>query len=156
VVMGRLDYPAFVQHWVDEIAPELAAKDITIGIKKNGLPDSRLLLDPVRMGHVFHNLVNNACDAMPNGGRITISIHGETDQVLTEVVDSGPGIAPEIAPRLFEAFATYGKSRGTGLGLSICRRIIEDHAGTISAGNAPQGGALFSFRLPRRAEVMVR
>jgi signal transduction histidine kinase len=153
VVLGRLDYPAFVQRWVDEVAQELAAKGVSISLQ-NGVPDVRLLLDPVRMGHVFHNLVNNACDAMPNGGRITIRIHEELEHVLTEIEDSGPGIAPEIAPRLFEAFATHGKSRGTGLGLSICSRIIEDHGGSISAGKAPQGGALFSFRLPRHAEAM--
>jgi signal transduction histidine kinase len=152
VVMGRVDYAAFVHNWVEEVTPELAAKGVNLSVRE-GVPDVRLLFDPVRMGHVFHNLVNNACDAMPDGGEVTIRIYEEPDLVITEITDSGPGIAPEIAPRLFEAFATYGKSRGTGLGLSICRRIIEDHGGRISAGNAPEGGALFSFRLPRHAEA---
>jgi signal transduction histidine kinase len=151
VVMGRVDYAAFARQWVDEVRPEMAAKGVSIEIE-NELPDARLLLDPVRMGHVLHNLVNNACDAMPDGGRISIRFRDEPDQVITEIEDDGPGIAPEIAPRLFEAFATYGKSRGTGLGLSISRRIIEDHGGQVSAGNASGGGALFSIRLPKRAE----
>lgn len=152
VVMGRLDYAIFVRNWVEEVNPELAAKGVSMRIH-NGIPDVQLLFDPVRLGHVFHNLVNNACDAMPDGGEITIRIYEESDLVITDITDSGPGIAPEIAPRLFEAFATYGKSRGTGLGLSICRRIIEDYGGRIRAGNAPQGGAVFSFQLPRDAEA---
>ena len=67
---------------------------------------------------------------------------------MTEIEDSGPGIAPEIASRLFEAFATYGKSRGTGLGLSICERIILGHSGRIRAFNSAKGGATFAFSLP--------
>jgi len=56
---------------------------------------------------------------------------------------SGKGIAPEITPRLFEAFATYGKAQGTGLGLSICKKIVDDHYGKISARSEP--GAALSF-----------
>ena len=70
--------------------------------------------------------------------------------MVTEIEDSGRGIAPEIAGQLFEAFATHGKAHGTGLGLSICKRIIEDHQGWISARNQPGRGAVFSFGLPRR------
>jgi signal transduction histidine kinase len=152
VVMGRLNYGDFVQHWVTEVGPEIAAKRVSIRVE-NDLPGVRLLLDPVRMGHVLHNLINNACDAMPEGGTIAIRLIDRANEVLTEIEDSGPGIAPEIAPRLFEAFATYGKSRGTGLGLSICRRILEDHGGGISAGSGQGGGALFTLSLPKRTEV---
>ena len=70
------------------------------------------------------------------------------DAVATDIQDSGRGIAPEILDRLFEPFATHGKSKGTGLGLSICQRIIEEHGGRISAHNAPSGGAVFRFTLP--------
>jgi len=68
--------------------------------------------------------------------------------VLTEIEDTGPGIAPEIAPTMFEPFATYGKSQGTGLGLSICRRIVTDHRGRIAARGEPGRGAIFAFTLP--------
>ena len=60
-------------------------------------------------------------------------------------------VAPEIASRLFEPFATHGKTHGTGLGLSICRRIIEDHRGRIFARSEPGRGAVFSFCLPHTA-----
>jgi len=69
-------------------------------------------------------------------------------EVITEIEDTGPGIAPEVEGRLFEPFATHGKIHGTGLGLSICKRIIEDHHGWIKARNEPGRGAVFSFGLP--------
>jgi signal transduction histidine kinase len=68
--------------------------------------------------------------------------------MVTELQDSGKGIAPQILDRLFQAFATYGKSNGTGLGLSICKKIVQDHKGKIYARNVPNGGALFGFTLP--------
>jgi signal transduction histidine kinase len=85
---------------------------------------------------------------MSGGGTIHVRVEVRDGNLVTEMRDTGPGIAPEIASRLFEAFATYGKASGTGLGLSICKRIIEDHHGHIEARNAPEGGALFRFTLP--------
>jgi signal transduction histidine kinase len=105
-------------------------------------------MDPRRLTHVFHNLIHNACDAMPDGGTIFLRFEVVEGELRTEIRDTGKGIAPEVAPRLFEAFATYGKASGTGLGLSICKRIVEDHRGRITARNAPEGGALFTITLP--------
>jgi two-component system, NtrC family, sensor kinase len=107
-----------------------------------------VLLDPKRLRRVFYNLAHNATDAMPQGGRITLRAYSKPGEVVTEVEDTGEGIAPEIEGRMFEAFATHGKAHGTGLGLSICKRIIEDHRGWISAGKGQAGGAVFSFGLP--------
>jgi two-component system sensor histidine kinase DctS len=151
VILGRVDYAEFVAPLLDELRAETEVKGARIVLESEP-PRTRLLLDPVRLGHVFHNIMNNACDAMPEGGSIFLRFHEEPDTVVTEIEDSGPGIAPEIAPRLFEAFATHGKSRGTGLGLSICKRIIQDHCGQITARNGNRGGAVFSFSLPIRAE----
>jgi two-component system sensor histidine kinase DctS len=85
---------------------------------------------------------------MTEGGKITLRVLPKDTEVVTEIEDAGPGVAPEIAEQLFEAFATHGKAHGTGLGLSICKRIIEDHHGWISARNEPGRGAVFSFGLP--------
>lgn len=90
----------------------------------------------------------NAIDAMPDGGTVTLRFSQNTSEVLTEIEDTGPGIAPEIADKLFHVFATHGKEHGTGLGLSICKKIIEDHGGRIGARNAPGRGAIFAFSLP--------
>ena len=85
---------------------------------------------------------------MPDGGEVIIRTQVSDREVLTEIADTGDGIAPEIIDQLFEAFATYGKTKGTGLGLSICQRIIQEHGGRIWAANRPEGGAQFSFTLP--------
>ncbi|MCL4179252.1 MAG: cyclic nucleotide-binding domain-containing protein [Verrucomicrobia bacterium] len=151
VVLGRMDYAEFVNSLLDELRSETELKGAEL-ILESEPPRIRLLLDPVRLGHVFHNILNNACDAMPQGGKIYLRFREEPEKVVTEIEDSGPGISPEIAPRLFEAFATYGKSRGTGLGLSICKRIVQDHSGRIAAANSTRGGAVFSFSLPVRRE----
>jgi signal transduction histidine kinase len=97
---------------------------------------------------VFYNLIHNATDAMPGGGKILVRFSVTGREVTTEIEDSGPGIAPEIANKLFDAFATFGKAHGTGLGLSICKKILEDHRGRISARNEPGRGAVFTFVLP--------
>ena len=150
--MARKDYAQFVRQFLDEARPEIEPRGVRLELG-NDLPSVPLLLDPGRMTHVFHNLINNACEAMPKGGRITVRVRTAGKEVVTEIEDSGGGIAPEIEARLFEAFATYGKSQGTGLGLSICKRIIEDHRGTISARNVPGQGALFAITLPIAAEA---
>jgi signal transduction histidine kinase len=147
MVLARLRYATFVQPLIDELRQEVAPKAVLVEFE-NEPPIVTVPMDPRRLAHVFHNLVNNACDAMPDGGTVFVRFEVTDQEVLTEIRDTGRGIAPEIAPRLFEAFATHGKASGTGLGLSICKRILEDHRGTISARNAPQGGALFAFTLP--------
>src|SRR6185436_277708 len=112
------------------------------------VPDCKLLLDPRRFRRVFYNLIHNSTDAMPAGGKVMVRLHKNQDEVITEIEDTGSGIAPEIETTLFEAFATHGKAHGTGLGLSICKKIVEDHRGWIRARNAQAGGAIFSFGLP--------
>ena len=72
---------------------------------------------------------------MPDGGEIFLRFRGDEKEIVTEIEDTGPGIAPEIADKLFQPFATHGKDPGTGLGLSICKKIIEDHQGRIWARN---------------------
>jgi signal transduction histidine kinase len=97
---------------------------------------------------VLVNLFLNALDAMPRGGELRIELQpATTEQVRLTISDTGPGIAKEMAGRLFLPFAST-KATGTGLGLSICRRIIEEHGGRISGGNRPEGGATFAITLP--------
>jgi signal transduction histidine kinase len=148
VVLARGDYAAFVRPLLEEMQPEVANKGLTLELA-NDPPSVQLLMDSKRLTHVFHNLIHNACDAIPErGGKVIVRFSHSEQEIVTEVEDTGKGIAPEIAPRLFEAFATFGKSQGTGLGLSICKKIVDDHRGHISARNAPTGGAIFSFTLP--------
>lgn len=146
-VLASTDYRTYVGIILDELRPEIGLKSATIELETEP-PAVRLLLNPKRLRRVFHNLIHNATDAMPRGGRILLRFQVNDGEVITEVEDSGRGIAPEIADRLFDAFASYGKAHGTGLGLSICKKIVEDHHGRISARNEPGRGAVFSFALP--------
>ena len=148
-VLAPTDYDTFIDQIIEEIRPELSDRRVSIQCE-NPPPVERLLLDPLRLSRVFFNLINNAVDAMPDGGSVTLRFQKFDTHVATEIEDSGKGIAPEIASRMFEPFATYGKAQGTGLGLSICRKIIEDHRGRISARNEPGRGAVFTFTLPLR------
>jgi len=150
-VLAPSNYGAFVRHLMDELGPETALKSVTLGLE-NPPPAVELFIHPKRLRRVFYNLVHNATDAMPGGGKIILRFQATETEVITEIEDGGGGIAPEIAGQLFEVFATHGKAHGTGLGLSICKRIIEDHQGWISARNKPGRGAVFSFGLPRRGQ----
>jgi signal transduction histidine kinase len=145
----QTDYASFVRSLVDEFQREVALKAVTIEFE-NAPPVVKLPLNPQRLSRVFYNLILNAVDAMPDGGQIKLRFQVTDKDLVTEIEDTGPGIAPEIADRLFEAFATHGKPRGTGLGLSICKRIIEEHQGSIAARNQPGPGAVFTFTLPRQ------
>ena len=148
VVLAPADYGAFVQQLVKELGPEVSLKSVTIEVE-NSPPAVELLVHAKRLRRVFYNLIHNATDAMPDGGKIFLRFHATPTEVVTEIEDTGEGIAPEIAGQLFEAFATHGKAHGSGLGLSICKRIIQDHHGWITARNEPPRGAVFSFGLPR-------
>lgn len=105
--------------------------------------------DPEQLNQVFVNLLLNAIEAMPDGGRLVVEAERSSDEPVLRIRfrDGGPGISADLLPRLFEPFATT-KERGTGLGLAVSRRIAEDHGGVIHAENLAEGGALFTVELP--------
>ena len=143
------DFAPFMTHLAEEIAAEIAPRGVTLVLPE--LPPALTVrIDPQRLSRVFYNLVNNAVDALRDagGGQVFLRFVVEGDTLRIEVEDTGKGIAPEIAQKLFEPFATHGKTHGTGLGLSICRKIAEDHGGRIWAHSEPGRGALFCFTLP--------
>ena len=100
-------------------------------------------LDPERIREVLHNLLSNALRYTPSGGVIRVT----SSENSISVSDSGPGIAPEELPRVFERFYKSSDSGGMGLGLSIAKYIVEAHGGTITAENAPEGGIVITFTL---------
>ncbi len=102
-----------------------------------------------QMRQVVLNLFLNAIDVMKPGGRLIVRTRNlpEQHEVRFTVKDTGPGIDPEILPKIFDAFIT-DKQTGTGLGLTITRDIIEQHFGRIEAENDPEGGAIFNVWLP--------
>jgi len=115
-------------------------------------PDTRItavaaLPDQIRQ--VVLNLFLNAIEAMKPGGRLTVETRRllQQNEILITVKDTGLGIAPDILPKIFDAFTT-DKHTGTGLGLTITHDIIVQHHGRISAENNPDGGATFMVWLP--------
>jgi signal transduction histidine kinase len=123
------------------------------------LPETAL--DPEQIKEVLVNLVLNACDAMGENGRIEISESaGFMDPLgrvaILEVADSGPGIAPEVAEKIFQPFFST-KEEGTGLGLAIATRIMEEHGGYIHLKPSERGqGACFVLVLPIQERVWIR
>lgn len=107
--------------------------------------------DKTQIGTVITNLVKNAVEAMGEEGTLGLVLRPVGDQVELIVEDTGPGVAPEIADRLFTPYVTTKGSRGTGLGLALAHRIVVEHGGTIEAGRAARGGAAFTVRLPLRS-----
>jgi two-component system, NtrC family, sensor histidine kinase HydH len=106
--------------------------------------------DREQLQQLLINLALNSLDAMPHGGTLTFELNGSMDGLAELWVrDSGPGVSPEILPRLFEPFVS-GKETGLGLGLVVSRRIAEDHGGTLNVYERPGGGACFVLRLPGR------
>ncbi|MFO8013479.1 MAG: ATP-binding protein [Phycisphaerae bacterium] len=109
-------------------------------------------LPPLKSGHLYHavvNLVKNAVEATPDGGRVSVRGRCTGDTLVIDVADTGPGIPEEALPRLFEPFYSQKAiGKGTGLGLVISRDLVEKQGGTLSAANGDDGGAVFTIRVP--------
>nr|WP_256434679.1 ATP-binding protein [Myxococcus sp. CA051A] len=101
------------------------------------------------LNHVWTNLVDNAIDAMGGKGHLTVRTAKDGDFLLVEVVDDGPGVPPELLPRIWEPFfTTKPMGEGTGLGLDITRRVVVDrHHGDVRVESKP-GRTSFQVRLP--------
>lgn len=118
-----------------------------------------VLVDKIQIQQVIVNLMRNAVEAMEQSPRRELTLEAalaaDGRQVVVRVIDTGPGLAPEVAGRLFQAFVTT-KQQGMGVGLSICRSIVEGHGGTLTAERNPEGGTVFSFTLPLGARSGTR
>jgi two-component system sensor kinase FixL len=126
-----------------------AGKGITVRrMFEDGLPP--VLIDKIQIHQVVTNLIRNSIDALGgiDRGQILNRTHRPSPaQIEIAVADTGPGLAPEVAARLFQPFVTT-KPDGMGIGLSICRTIVEAHGGKLWASENPGGGAVFSLSLP--------
>jgi two-component system NtrC family sensor kinase len=103
-----------------------------------------------KLQQIFTNLLLNARDAIPNGGKITISTTSDdNDSLMVEITDTGIGIAPENVAKIYDPFyTTKGVGRGTGLGLAVSYGIVQEHSGHISVESTPGQGTTFRISLP--------
>jgi signal transduction histidine kinase len=161
--LARLDSPEFRTHpepiaigeLADDVVQRFAARAGDSGLSltldyPDGLPLARV--DAALVERALANLIDNAVRVTPHGGRITVCVVPDADRVRIEVSDTGPGVAPEDQPRVFERFyqaARHRDLRGSaGLGLAIVRRVAELHGGQAGLRSRPGAGATFFIELP--------
>jgi two-component system sensor kinase FixL len=108
------------------------------------------MMDRIQIQQVIVNLVRNSVDALQERERRSITVRTRRSgagTVSISVSDSGPGLDPKVAGRLFEPFNT-SKKDGMGIGLTVCRSIVQEHGGAIAAAALPEGGVAFTVELP--------
>jgi signal transduction histidine kinase len=147
-----LELGALIEDTVTSMRPRADGKGVALLLQPPTAPvplegDGHLLVRAVE------NLLDNALRHTPPGGAVRVDWRGDADQVRFTVADSGPGIAAQDLPHVFEPLYRGERSRnrrtgGAGLGLTIARRILQAHGGELAAANAPGGGALFTGTLP--------
>jgi len=146
---GAVD-PMPLRETLSEVARTMAPAAEKAGVRIGIDCDDHL--PPLRSATLYHvllNLIKNAIEAMPSGGRVEVRARSLPDAVVLSVADTGPGIPPEVLPRLFEPFFSLkATGKGTGLGLVICKDLIEKQGGTVAAANRPEGGAVFTVTIP--------
>ncbi len=150
-----LDLREVVQHTAEDYRPAFAASGVTLEVQ---VPDEAVPVDGdwTRLAQAVGNLLSNAAKFTSRGKRTRIALERDvqSNEAVIRVLDTGAGIAPEVLPRLFEAFVqadiTLDRSRsGLGLGLSLVKGLVEMHGGTVSAESEGLGkGAEFTIRLP--------
>jgi len=143
---------ALVESTLRLVRPEAAARGVDVVAE---VADERpVTLAPDKIERVLFNLLTNALRHTPSDGSVAVHVSRRDGEVLVQVVDTGEGIAPGAAERMFDRFWRADRAReggGAGLGLAIARGIVEAHGGRIWAENGEHGGARVSFTLPAAA-----
>jgi signal transduction histidine kinase len=143
---ARSDLSAFLAGIAEAFRAAAAPRSIQVVLDMRA--EAMVDLDPRRMERVFRNLLDNALDAMPEGGILTLASRLEEGRARIVVKDTGLGMSEEVRGRVFEPFFTHGKRNGTGLGMSIVRRVVEAHGGEVSVTSAPGLGTAVTVVLP--------
>lgn len=130
--------------WRD--AAQQEGRPISLHVESRG--DTTIRGWPAGLREAFTNLVFNAVDALPGGGRIRLAARRDGDRVEVEIADSGIGIPTELQHRVFDPFFTTKGERGTGLGLAQVARIVQEHGGTVELRSAPGEGTVIRLTFP--------
>ncbi|AHZ71809.1 sensor histidine kinase [Pseudomonas mandelii JR-1] len=131
-------------------APELASHNIDVHIDDQA-PGATLHVDARQLKQAGLNLIVNAVDAMPDGGRLTVAISSESPYTVISISDTGQGIEPDMLERIFTPFVTT-KASGTGLGLAKVFSIMEGHDGRIECVSEKDAGTTFTLYIPANGE----
>jgi PAS domain S-box-containing protein len=130
--------------WKDQA--EVRDVRIDVELHLDGVPEIRGNASELR--EVYTNLIFNAVDAMPEGGRIAITTRTEDGEAVTEVRDNGTGMSEDVSARIFDPFFTTKGTNGMGLGMSVVFGIVQRHKGRIGVESRPGGGTCFTLRFP--------
>jgi len=143
---ARQDINEILDDLIDFYEPQAISKGIQI---RRGLGDGPVIcrVDAGLIKQAILNLFINAIQAMDEGGELLIRTRIQSNEVLIDVIDTGPGIPPEQQEKIFEPYYTT-RSGGTGLGLPTCRRIVEEHKGRIELHSELGKGSCFTVVLP--------
>jgi signal transduction histidine kinase len=143
------DVHQIIENTLRPIEQELLLNNINV-VRDFSPACPNVMVNANQIQQVFLNLINNSCDAMPNGGRIIIKTKNNSDGKITvEFSDTGSGIVSENLARIFDPFyTTKSPGKGTGLGLSVSYEIIKNHNGELKAASELGKGTTFFIRLP--------
>lgn len=149
----RVDLAELAEETVGFLGPRIRRANATVIVSRES-QDVLARGDRARLQQVLINLLINAIDAVEPAGRVVISASREEgDTARLDVSDDGPGIPPDVVPRVFDPFFTTKEAgRGTGLGLSISYAIVREHGGSLKVDSAPSRGTRMVVRLPAAAE----
>ena len=140
-----IDPAQLLHELLDFMEPE--AERVGVEIVREIGPLPTIEADPALLRQAFLNLIVNAFQAMPDGGRLTVRATVSSSEVRITFADTGPGIAPETVERIFEPFYSTKKD-GTGLGLAVVKQVVELHRGRVDVESEPGHGATFLVALP--------
>ena len=144
-MFAAIDFSSLISQ-VLETTPPPAGIEVSVG------SSARFVGDPSLLTQVMTNLVTNAYQAMPDGGRLELSADDDGGATSITVRDTGRGFDPGVGDRLFDPFFT-SKAEGTGLGLAIVQRLVVLQHGEVSIVNAVGNGAVVTIRIPDRGET---
>jgi len=155
IITELMDYSREIRLELTETTPKsIIAESISliripekVQLADSTLNEPKIKIDIDKMKRVFANFIKNAVEAMPQGGKLTISSRASSNNVEFMLIDSGVGMAKEVSEKIWTSFFTT-KAKGMGLSLAICRRIIEAHQGKISVESIVGEGTTFTITIP--------
>lgn len=143
--MALHDIHLLIAETIQELQPWIEAKQLSISCSSDSV---MLMVDQVQIRQVFTNLLSNAVHFSPNSSTIHVNWQVFQAEVIVQITDQGQGLSDTDLKKIFTPFYSQ-RPGGTGLGLAIAKKIVLDHQGSLWAQNSPEGGAQFSFTLPR-------
>ncbi|HTW94945.1 MAG TPA: ATP-binding protein [Tepidisphaeraceae bacterium] len=146
-----VDLNPLLEEMVDFFAPQAQVQRVQLRLRPNPTP-LMVRADPKILKQAILNLMLNAVQAMPEGGELILSAGQLDGKASLSVIDTGPGMTPEVLHRIFEAYYSTKKA-GTGLGLAMARRIVEEHGGALSVRSEVGKGSDFTITLPLATPV---